>query len=130
MSCELDGEPLVSQQVFVARGESATVDWRPSCAAGRGPNPVPKCRGTEATLVGTVGNDRGATRLIGTSGRDVIVARRGNDVVRAGAGKDIVCGGPGNDRLVGGKGQDVLRGAGGADVCPGSTKRERRSCKP
>lgn len=130
MSCKLPGEPPVSQQVFVARGESVTVDWGAACAAGGGPNPVPKCRGTVATLVGTVGNDRGATKLIGTSGRDVIVARRGNDVVRAGAGKDIVCGGPGNDRLVGGKGQDVLRGAGGNDVCPGASKAERNGCKP
>lgn len=130
ISCKLTGEPRVSRQVFVARGESATADWNANCAAGGGPNPAPKCRGRVATLVGTVGNDRGATKLVGTSGRDVILARRGDDRVMAGAGRDIVCGGPGDDRLVGGAGRDVLRGAGGNDVCPGSAKSERHGCKP
>jgi len=130
MSCELPGETPVSRKVFVARGERVTVDWGAACVAGGRPNPVPKCRGSVATLVGTVGDDRGATKLIGTSGRDVILARRGNDRVIAGAGKDIVCGGPGDDRLIGGAGRDVLRGAGGADICPGASKAERNGCKP
>jgi hypothetical protein len=130
MSCKLPGEEAVSAQVFVARGESATVNWAANCAAGGNPNPIPKCRGTVATIVGTLGNDRGPTKLIGTPGRDVIFARRGNDIVDAGAGRDTVCGGPGDDVLIGGPGQDILRGAGGADTCPGSERSERRGCRP
>jgi Ca2+-binding RTX toxin-like protein len=130
MSCKLPAEDAVTQQVFVARGESATVNWGADCAAEGEPNPIPKCRGTVATIVGTLGNDRGQTKLIGTSGRDVIFARRGNDIVDAGAGRDIVCGGPGDDILIGGPGQDTLRGAGGADICPGSKESERRGCRP
>ena len=128
MSCELPGEDPVSTQVFVARGDRADVDWGPDCAAGGGPEPV-RCRGTVATLVGSKGNDRRASKLIGTPGADVIVARRGNDVVRADAGKDIVCGGSGDDVLEGGKGKDVLRGGPGKDVCPDAEGNEARSCR-
>jgi len=129
MSCELPGEDPVSTQVFVARGDSADVDWAADCAAGGGPDPV-KCRGEVATLVGSTGNDRGTSKLIGTPGADVIVARRGNDVIRADAGKDIVCGGGGDDEIAGGRGKDVLRGGPGKDVCKGAERSEVRSCRP
>ena len=129
MSCELPSEDPVSQAVFVARGETATVDWGVDCAGGGGPDPV-ACRGEVATLVGTPGDDRGATKLVGTSGVDVIVARRGDDVIRADAGKDIVCGGAGDDEIDGGKGKDVLRGGPGKDRCTGASADEVRSCKP
>ncbi len=129
MSCELPGEDPVSRQVFVARGEKADVDWGSNCAAGGSQGPV-KCRGTVATLVGSKGNDRGASKLIGTSNRDVIAARGGSDVVRADAGKDTVCGGGGDDVLRGGKGKDLLLGGPGKDRCPGSDKAEVRSCRP
>ncbi len=129
MSCELPSEDPVSQQVFVARGESATVDWSADCAAGGGPNPI-KCKGIVATLIGSKGNDRAASKLIGTPGVDVIAARGGNDIVRADSGKDIVCGGSGDDELDGGPDKDVLRGGPGKDRCPGASAAEAVSCRP
>jgi Ca2+-binding RTX toxin-like protein len=115
--------------VFVARGDKAIVDWGAACQAGGGPNPV-KCRGTVATLLGSKGNDRGASKLIGTPGVDVIAGLKGNDVVVADAGKDIVCGGSGDDELDGGPDKDVLRGGPGKDHCPGSSAGEVKSCRP
>jgi Ca2+-binding RTX toxin-like protein len=129
MSCELPSEDPISQQVFVARGDKAMVDWGAACEAGGGPNPV-KCRGTVATLIGSKGNDRGASKLIGTPGVDVIAALKGNDVVLADAGKDIVCGGSGDDELDGGPDKDVLRGGPGKDRCPGASRAEVKSCRP
>jgi Ca2+-binding RTX toxin-like protein len=129
MSCELPGEDPVSQQVFVARGESATVNWAADCAGGGGPDPV-RCRGTVATLIGTPGNDRAANKLIGTPGPDVIAARGGNDVVFADKANDIVCGGSGDDKIYGEQGEDVLRGGPGKDVCPKARASEVRSCRP
>jgi hypothetical protein len=128
MSCELPGEDPVSEQIFLARGDSATIDWGTACEATDGPGPV-KCRGTVATLVGTPGDDRGGSKLIGTPDADVIVARGGNDVVRADAGEDIVCGGAGADKLNGGPGKDQLRGGPGRDLCPGARASEVKSCK-
>ncbi len=129
MSCELPSEDPVSQEVFVARGDKATVNWGAACEAGGGIDPV-KCRGTVATLIGSKGNDRGASKLIGTPGVDVIVAGlKGNDVVQADAGKDIVCGGSGDDVLWGGKGKDVLRGGPGKDGCPDAEGNEANSCR-
>ncbi len=129
MSCELPSEDPVSLQVFVARGDKATVDWAADCAADGGPGPV-KCKGVVATLIGSPGNDRGGTKLIGTSGVDVIAARKGNDVIEAGDGKDIVCGSGGDDELNGGPGKDVLRGGPGKDRCPGASASEVKSCRP
>ena len=128
MSCELPGADPVAQQVFVARGDQAEVDWAADCAAGGGSDPV-TCRGQDATLVGTPGPDRGASKLIGTRGADVIVARGGNDRVRADAGKDLVCGGSGDDEINGGRGKDLLRGGPGKDRCPGADPSEARSCR-
>ena len=129
MSCELPGEDPVSTEVFVARGDSATVNWGADCATGGGPDPV-KCRGEVATLVGTEGNDRQANKLLGSQGRDVIVALKGRDKVQASDNDDIVCGGPGDDQLIGGKGEDLLRGGPGKDSCPRSEPSEVRSCRP
>jgi hypothetical protein len=128
MSCELPSEDPVTQEVFVARGDSATVDWGAGCEAGGGPDPV-TCRQVVATLIGTPGNDRKATKLIGTAGADVIAARGGGDEVEAQDGPDLVCGGGGADILVGGKGRDNLRGGPGRDRCPGAKAKEVVSCK-
>ncbi|MEJ7876401.1 MAG: M14 family zinc carboxypeptidase [Solirubrobacterales bacterium] len=128
MSCELPGEDPVSRQVFVARGESAAIDWGAGCATGGGTEEV-SCRGDVATLVGSLGDDRGETKLRGTSGVDVVQARGGDDVAKADDGKDIVCGGSGNDVLDGGKGKDLLRGGPGNDRCPGAKPDEVRSCR-
>lgn len=91
---------------------------------------TPKCRGTEATIVGTEGSDL----LRGTGGRDVIVAGRGADTIRAKGGNDIVCGGgggdklrgaDGGDRLIGGNGRDRISGHGGNDELRGGRKADR-----
>lgn len=80
---------------------------------------LPTCKRQTATILGTLGNDRGADKLVGTAADDVIVALAGHDVVRAGKGDDTVCGGEGNDRLFGGPGGDKLDGAIGDDMLNG-----------
>ncbi|MGW3413816.1 calcium-binding protein [Streptomyces sp. NPDC000888] len=62
------------------------------------------CKGVEANLVGTPGNDT----IIGTQFADVIVADAGDDVVLGLGEADIVCLGPGRDFFVGGEGDDVV----------------------
>ena len=66
----------------------------------------------------------GVTRVVGTSGDDVIRGTSGNDVIRGKGGDDAVCamggddvvvGGKGDDDIDGGPGSDTLRGGGGAD---------------
>ena len=76
---------------------------------------LPSCRGRTATLLGTLGNDRGDNRLVGTSADDVIVGLDGNDVIKAGSGDDRACGGAGNDKLSGGNGKDKLKAGSGDD---------------
>lgn len=80
-----------------------------------------QCRGRDATLVGTPGDDA----LSGTDRRDVIVARGGDDRIRARGGKDVVCGADGADRIRGGKGRDVLVGGAGPDRLFGGPGRDR-----
>ena len=105
--------------------------------------PAPKCGGSEATIVGTDGNDV----IVGTDGHDVIAALGGDDQVRGLGGKDLVCGfggndrlkgqahndelrgGGGDDRLGGGSGNDLLRGGTGRDTCRGGGGNDvKRSC--
>ena len=128
MSCELPSEDPISQQVFVARGDRVTVDWGAACEASDGPDPV-KCRGTVATLVGTPGNDRGGSKLIGTPGADVIVARGGNDMVKPTQARTSSVEATGADELEGGNGKDVLRGGPGKDSCPDAKGNEANSCR-
>ena len=105
--------------------------------------PAPKCGGSEATIVGTDGDDV----IVGTDGHDVIAALSGDDQVRGLGGKDLVCGfggndrlkgqahndelrgGGGDDRLGGGSGNDLLRGGTGRDTCRGGGGNDvKRSC--
>jgi Ca2+-binding RTX toxin-like protein len=83
-----------------------------------------KCKGAQATIVGTSGNDVRS----GTPGRDVMVGQGGSDRLSGLAGKDLICGGAGKDKLLGGKGKDTLlgqagkdklKGGGGKDICKG-----------
>ena len=93
-----------------------------------------RCKGQEATHVGTIGKDE----LRGTSGRDVIVGLAGRDKAFGLAGKDLICGGAGKDTLNGGKGKDkllgqkgadTLKGGGGNDTCKGGKGRDvEKSC--
>lgn len=148
MSCELPGEDPVSVQVAVDRGEAKTVDWDAACATDQPPPPNPMCRGEEATILGTAGDDRGVNRLVGSSGEDVIVGLRGRDVIRGVGEDDVLCGGGGADRLrgndgfdnlygdggrdhlVGGANQDSLRGGRGHDRCRADAEDTLRGCVP
>jgi Ca2+-binding RTX toxin-like protein len=88
--------------------------------------PIVRCRGRRATLVGTGLRDR----LVGTKGRDVIVGRGGRDTLIGRGGRDLLCGGAGRDRLRGGAGRDRLLGGGGRDRCAGGPGRDRaRGCE-
>jgi Ca2+-binding RTX toxin-like protein len=88
---------------------------------GGGPGPKEKCKGKQATIVGTGGKDR----LEGTSGDDVIVAKGGKDKVTAGKGKDVICGNGGKDKLSGNGGKDKVRGGGGKDKLGGGGGKDK-----
>jgi uncharacterized repeat protein (TIGR01451 family) len=91
---------------------------------GGGGGGTATCRGIEATIVGTPGNDE----LSGTRGRDVIVSGRGNDAIASGGGRDLICAGSGadlvsaggsDDRVNAGATKDLVRGGGGDDRLAG-----------
>lgn len=73
------------------------------------------CRGHEATIVGTPGDDT----LYGTDGDDVIVSRGGDDIVFSGGGDDVVCAGVGDDIVFAGEGDDLVAAGGGDDFVYG-----------
>ncbi|HEX9977134.1 MAG TPA: excalibur calcium-binding domain-containing protein [Acidimicrobiia bacterium] len=79
---------------------------------------VVRCRGLQATLVGTSGPDT----LYGTPDDDVIVSLGGDDIVFAWDGNDVVCGGAGGDEIHGGAGADSLFGGPDGDVLRGGTE--------
>jgi Domain of unknown function (DUF1929)/RTX calcium-binding nonapeptide repeat (4 copies)/Bacterial Ig-like domain len=95
------------------------------------PSPAPpRCRGVEATIVGTDDDDR----ITGTSGRDVIYAGGGDDEVSGRGGKDRICGGDGEDsiesgaradRVAGGGSGDDMNGGGGKDKLNGNDGPDR-----
>jgi len=84
-------------------------------AAPTTPTTPATCKGKQATIVGTTGND---VRK-GTARKDVIAALGGNDKVSGLAGDDLICGGSGKDILKGGKGNDKLLGQAGKDTLRG-----------
>jgi subtilisin family serine protease len=77
------------------------------------------CRGRPATLVSS------DATIIGTAGRDVIVAGRGTRRIAAGPNNDVVCGGPRGETIGGGSGKDLLVGGGGADRLNGAAGVDR-----
>jgi hypothetical protein len=90
----------------------------------------PECRGKEATMWGTSGNDAlmgtaGADVITGLGGNDVISGIGGNDRICGGAGKDKVQGSGGKDRLYGEQQRDRLNGGAGRDRCDGGPGRDR-----
>jgi hypothetical protein len=99
------------------------------------PIPLRRCGGSDATMLGTKGDDR----LMATPRRDVIVGLAGNDVISGSGGRDLICGGEGrdviegnsgNDRLWGQGGRDFLNGGAGIDVCSGGPGSDRgRACE-
>ena len=92
------------------------------------------CRGSEVTLLGSVGNDTivgtsiadvvdglsGRDKLTGVDSDDVLCGRRGKDRLRGAKGADVLVGGPKNDKLVGGPGRDICIGG------PGKKDKARR----
>ncbi len=83
--------------------------------------PAPACRSSDATILGTAGDDA----LRGTRGRDVMLARGGDDRVKGRAGKDLICGGPGSDNIRGARGREQASGGGGRDSLRGGNGRDR-----
>jgi Ca2+-binding RTX toxin-like protein len=83
--------------------------------------PVNKCGGKNATLVGTLGNDK----LRGTKKADVVAGLDGKDKISGLGGNDRLCGGKGKDRLAGGKGRDKLDGGKGKDRCSGGPGKDK-----
>jgi Ca2+-binding RTX toxin-like protein len=71
----------------------------------------PRCFGRSPTIVG----NNGKNQLVGTKGRDVIIARGGNDSIRSRQGKDFVCAGPGNDNVHAAEGAGYMKGGPGDD---------------
>ena len=84
-------------------------------------NVAEKCRGKEATILGTTAKDK----LKGTKKKDVISAGGGRDTVKGLAGNDLVCGGKGPDKLIGGPGKDTLLGEKGKDKLFGGPKKDK-----
>ncbi|MEX2238162.1 MAG: hypothetical protein WEB00_11560 [Dehalococcoidia bacterium] len=74
---------------------------------------VPQCLGSDATIVGTEGDD---PDLTGTAGVDVIVALGGSDTIAGLGANDLICGGQGGDTINGGAGGDLIDGEGGSDT--------------
>ena len=70
-------------------------------------------------IIGTTGNDSGASALNGTNNADYLIGRAGNDTLNGNNGNDYLDGGSGNDTLNGGAGADVLYGGAGNDMLTG-----------
>jgi Ca2+-binding RTX toxin-like protein len=87
---------------------------------GAGPGVSATCKGKQATLIGTNGNDA----FSGTPGRDVMAGLGGNDRLSGLAGNDLICGGKGKDTLIGGKGKDKLYGQKGKDKLKGKAGKD------
>jgi Ca2+-binding RTX toxin-like protein len=133
----LDSTPATST------AELITIDPASGAISVRGPSvnrldaivfetpPVPPaapggtCKGIQATIVGTNGNDV----RNGTSGRDVMLGLEGNDTLSGLAGNDVICGGTGKDNLNGGKGKDTLLGQKGSDKLKGGGGKDKLSGK-
>ncbi len=79
--------------------------------------PAPLCKGVEATIVGTDGDDT----IIGTPGDDVIWAGPGHDHIEGLGGNDLICAGAGNDTILAGAGNDTVYAQNGDDMLFGGT---------
>jgi Ca2+-binding RTX toxin-like protein len=67
-------------------------------------------------IMGTPGDDTGATAINGTAGKDFICGLGGNDTINGLEGDDIIVPGAGNDIVDAGPGQDLIDGGPGADT--------------
>lgn len=82
---------------------------------------IPECFGSEATIVGTSGDDV----IVGTAAFDVIVGLGGDDEIDGRGGIDRICGNAGDDVLVGNGGKDQLHGGADSDVLLGGGSQDR-----
>ena len=101
---------------------------------------APSFAGVAATIVAATSAGGVPTKVVGTSGNDVIVGTAGPDLINGLGGHDLICSldgadtiqggdgddwiaaGPGDDALAGGVGRDHLDGgAGKRDACDGGT---------
>jgi RTX calcium-binding nonapeptide repeat (4 copies) len=127
--CDKDGLGDETEDTNLSSCTPSTTPTGP--ITGPGGAPV-TCKGLNATIVGTAGNDV----RTGSLGRDVIAGLGGNDTLSGIAGSDVICGGPGKDLLKGGKGKDTLlgqkgkdalKGGGGKDLCKGGKGKDTAS---
>lgn len=84
-------------------------------AAPTTPPDAPECTSPPAgynLILGTPGDDTGATTLNGTAGKDVICGLGGNDTIHGNGGDDIIDGGLGTDTITGDGGDDTITYAG------------------
>jgi hypothetical protein len=119
--CDKDGLGDETQDTNLSSCAPGTTPTGP--ITGPGGAPV-TCKGLNATIVGTNGNDvrtgsLGQDVIAGLGGNDTLSGLGGNDVICGGAGKDLLKGGAGADSLLGQKGKDALKGGGGKDLCKG-----------
>ncbi len=111
--------------VGLAPPSAAPPSAAPPSATPPSVKPTATCKGQQATLVGTAGNDA----ITGTARTDVIAALGGNDKVFGLAGNDAICGGLGKDTLRGGAGNDFLSGQKGNDKLYGQKGNDKLSGK-
>lgn len=137
-NCEAATGPTQGQG---AAGPGGGGDGDPGGPGGMRPSGrPPNCLRREATIVddpdrtgpivGTMGRDvivagNGRDRVLGKAGRDLICGRGGKDRLRGRNGNDLISGGPAADYLDGGRGRDVLRGGGAQDSCRGGPGSDR-----
>jgi Ca2+-binding RTX toxin-like protein len=98
---------------------AAIAGFPPGTGAG------PRCGGLRADMVGTPGRDvlvapvHGKQVIYGGGGDDRIVGRRNHDVICGGGGDDLIIAGQGNDRVYGGPGDDRISTGRGKDRVEG-----------
>ena len=138
LTCVFADQSRLTREVEIGRGERQNLDLT-ACGTRGGGGGRDKCQSADATLVGSRQSDRivgtkgrdvivalgGKDRIAGRGGNDVICAKGGKDKVNGGAGNDEAKGGGGNDRVSGGSGRDFLRGGGGRDVVIGNAGKDR-----
>lgn len=93
--------------------------------AERAERRVVTCKGQEATIVGTRGDDGRNRPVVGTRRADVIAALAGDDLVRGKGGGDLICAGPGRDFIEGEGGKDRVYGSFGDDLMFGGANDDK-----
>jgi hypothetical protein len=88
------------------------------------PTAPPTCAGIVATRIPAANGS-----VVGTPGRDVILADARPNRIRAKGGRDVICAGAGADRIKAGAGRDRIHAGPGNDRCNGGPGKDKeRSC--